>query len=186
MRSRLALCLAALAVVGFGCRPNPAPETEAWSAAVNGLQARLVIVEKPRKYGTRWLVPFLELRNVRDGASPMAIQCDNGHLKIELVDAAGKVVRDGNSIRRSGPVPEVGTVALPVDSFIRISLECTNWGITQNAAAMVSTDSGAWVLADSENGKVYLRATLTGEKGEPEWKTWYGKLQTPPLVVKWD
>jgi len=40
----------------------------------NGLQARLTFVEKPKLNGTRLLVPFLELRNVRDLAHPMEVQ----------------------------------------------------------------------------------------------------------------
>jgi hypothetical protein len=50
---------------------------------------------------------------------------------------------------------------------------------------MVSTDSGAWVIADSERGRVYLCATLTGERGEPYYKTWHGSIQTPLLAVDW-
>ena len=50
---------------------------------------------------------------------------------------------------------------------------------------MVSTDSGAWVIQEPERGKVYLRATLTGEKTEPSYKDWYGTVQTPLLKVDW-
>jgi hypothetical protein len=49
----------------------------------------------------------------------------------------------------TNPFPEV-----PFDSSIRISLECRNWGIPKDAAAMVSTDSGAWVIEASEKGRV--------------------------------
>jgi hypothetical protein len=160
-------------------------ETDTWSRPTNGLQARLTFVEKPKLNGTRLLVPFLELRNVRDLAHPMEVQCDSRHLKIELVDADGKSLRDGFSMSRSGPVPDLNTVILPFDSSIRISLECRNWGIPKDAAAMVSTDSGAWVIEASEKGRVYLRATLTGEKGEPYYKMWHGRVQTPLLPVDW-
>lgn len=69
----------------------------------------------------------------------------------------------------------------------RISLECKNWGIPKDAAAMISTDSGAWVLQKSERGKVYLRATLTGAKPSkpPYDTTWHGTIQTPLLKVDW-
>jgi hypothetical protein len=53
---------------------------------------------------------------------------------------------------------------------------------------MVAADSGAWVIQENEKGKVYLRATLTGEKIEPSynsWKRWSGKIQTPLLKVDW-
>ena len=86
---------------------------------------------------------------------------------------------------RSGPVPDLSRVILPLDSSIRISLECKNWAIPKDATAMVSTDSGAWVIQEPERGKVYLRATLTGEKTEPYYKAWYRTVQTPLLKVDW-
>lgn len=162
-------------------------EFDAWSINTNGLQARLILIEQPKLYGTRWLVPFLELRNVRDLTSQMEVHCDRRHLRIELVDADGKVTRDGRFLNRSGAVTELNTIILPSDSSIRISLECKNWGIQRDAAAMVCTDSGAWVIQESEKGKVYLRATLTEEKSPtpPYWKVWYGTIQTPLLKIDW-
>jgi len=117
----------------------------------------------------------------------MEVLCDNHHLKIELVDENGKLIREGRLLPRSGPAPDLSTVILPWESSIRISLECKNWGIPRDAAAMVSTDSGAWVIKESEKGKVYLRATLTGEKplAPPYWKAWYGTIQTPLLRIDW-
>ena len=73
-------------------------------------------------------------------------------------------------------------------SSIRLNLECRNWGIAKDAAAMVATDSGAWVIQENEKGKIYLQAILTGEKIEPSynsWKRWSGKIQTPPIKVDW-
>lgn len=163
----------------------PVSLNDEWSEAVNGLQARLDLVEREKKYGARWLVPHLELRNVRDLGNQMEVNCDNRHLKVELVDANGSPLRTGNSLPRSGPTNELNVIALPWDSSIRLNLECRNWGIAQDAAAMVATDSGAWVIQENEKGKVYLRATLTGEKIEPIWKRWSGKIQTPLLKVDW-
>ena len=162
-------------------------ELDAWSVATNGLQARLILVERSKENGTRWLVPYLELRNVRDLANQVEVQCDRHHLMIELVDADGKVIREGWLYARSGPTAELSTISLPLDSSIRISLECRNWGVPRDAAAMVSTDSGAWVIQQSENGKVFLRATLTGDKptAPPYWMTWYGTIQTPLLKIDW-
>ena len=176
------LALLALRYPG-ACATN---EVDSWSPSTNGLQARITLVERPKSYGTRWLVPYLELRNVRDLANQMEVQCDRHCLKIELVDANGKVIREGWLMSRSGPVRDLSTVILPWDSSIRISLECKNWGIPRDAAAMVSTDSGAWVVQESERGSVYLRATLTSEKSSaPYWKAWYGTLQTPLVKVDW-
>ena len=73
----------------------------------------------------------------------MEVNCDRLRLTVELIDAGGKPVRSGWLLPRSGPAPKLNTVILPMDSSIRISLENRNWGIRQNSAAMVSTESGA-------------------------------------------
>jgi hypothetical protein len=166
-----------------------AEDAQTWSPSVNGLQARLMLVQKGEKFGTRWLIPYLELRNVRELMNQMEVNCGNRNLKIELVDAEGNTIEDrALAMRmgdRSGPVPDLGIVILPHDSSMRISLECVNWGITK-AAAMVSADSGAWTITDAGKGKVYLRATLTGDENKSgTWKSWYGTMQTPLIPVDW-
>src|SRR5215510_1760465 len=163
----------------------PVSANDEWSEAVNGLQARLELVEREKLFGARLLVPYLDLRNVRDVSNQMEVNCDNRHLKVELVDANGSPLRDGRSSPRTGPIPDLTVIVLPWDSSIRLNLECRNWGIAKDAAAMVATDSGAWVIQENEKGKVFLRATLTGEKIEPIWKRWSGKIQTPLLKVDW-
>jgi hypothetical protein len=154
-----------------------------WSEPINGLQARLELVEKPRLHGVRWLVPYLELRNVRDLANPMEVDCSGTCLKVELVDANGKI-RDWSG-SRSGPHADPGTITLPMDSELRFSLECRNWGIPKDAEAMVSTDSGAWKFANEDNGKYFIRAKLSAEETQPNWKQWYGEIQTPLVPVEW-
>lgn len=193
MKARLLICLlaASLALLCAGARAASAPDDSTkddageWSREVNGLQLRLKLVEKGKLYGTRRLLPYLELRNVRHLAEPLHVNLDRQHLKVELVDADGVPARSGWTLPRSGLTPEPGTVSLPWDSSMRLSLECTNWGIPKDAPAMVSTDSGAWVMRKDENGKLFLRATLNAEKTSPEWKVWNGTLQTPPVKVVW-
>lgn len=162
----------------------PSPETAngGWSEAVNGLQARLLLVEKEPLHGHRWLVPYLELRNVHDLMNAMEVDCSRDRLKIELVDQDGKQLRSG-WLKRSGPHADLGMLTLQVDSSCRVSLECRNWGL--GGTAMVATDSGAWHITKEEQGNVFLRATLTGDKGEPEWKTWHGELRTALIPVTW-
>lgn len=178
---------ASLALLSAGSRAASVQDDAGeWSKEVNGLQVRLKIVDKGKLHGARRLVPYLELRNVRDLANPLQVNLDRRHLKVELVGADGEPVRDGWTLPRSGPTPEPGTVSLPWESFMRLSLECRNWGIPKDAPAMISTDSGAWVIRADENGKLLLRATLTAEKSDPEWKTWSGTLQTPLVKVVWN
>lgn len=160
-------------------------ETDSWSAPTNGLQARITLVEKPKEFGTRWIVPYLELRNIRDLAHPMEVRCDQQHIQFELVDAAGNAVTNRSVMNRSGPVPDLGSIILPLDSSIRVSMECRNWGVPK-AAAMISTDSGAWVIQDAERGQVFLRARIVGDRVEGDrYKIWHGKIETPLVKVDW-
>ncbi len=180
------LFAASLALLSAGQRAASTHEDEGeWSQEVNGLRARLKLVEKGKLYGTRWLVPYLELRNVRDLDNQLEVNLDSRHLKVELIGADGAPVRSGSTFPRSGPTAELRAIILPRDSSIRVSLENRNWAVSKDAPAMVSTDSGAWVIREDEKGKVFLRATLTGEKSSPEWKAWSGNLQTPPVKVDW-
>ncbi|HMC28672.1 MAG TPA: hypothetical protein VKM56_12855, partial [Verrucomicrobiae bacterium] len=84
MKSSPVACLLIVAALTSNL-PLSAAEAP-WSDTVNGLQARLTLIEKPKLHGTRWLVPFMELRNARDLANSMEVACDNRHLKVELVD----------------------------------------------------------------------------------------------------
>jgi hypothetical protein len=165
---------------------TPVTDSEGWSKAVRDIEARIALIEKPRINGTRTLVPYLELRNVGSSAYPIQVRCNSDHVTFELVDADGNAIRDGITLPRSGPHAEPGTVSLPHDSSIRIGMYCSNWGVPRDAAAMISTDSGAWVLTSEEKGKVFLRATIQGNKldSDPN-RTWYGKIQTPLIQVDW-
>jgi hypothetical protein len=163
---------------------TPPDDADSWSKPVNHLQARIVLVEKKKSNGTRQLVPYLELRNAGDSANPMKVRCDGGHVKFELVGADGKVIRDGWALPRGGPHADPGTIVLPFDSSMRLGMGCSNWGVPKDAAAMIATDSGAWVLQKEEKGKVFLRATVHGANVEPNLdQTWHGKIE---VLVKVD
>jgi hypothetical protein len=163
------------------------PDDATWSRTTRNLQARVSLVERPAINGTRSLVPYLEMRNVGDSAAPLKVRCGGSHVKFELVDADGKVVRDGWILPRSGPHADPGTISLPHDSSIRVGMYCSNWGVPKDAAAMISTDSGAWVLTAEEKGKVFLRATLKGAKVEADSDNiWYGEIELPRVKVDWN
>src|SRR5262249_46001405 len=161
---------------------NPVKPSDDWSKAVNGLQVRVVLVEKPRSNGTRMLHPYLELRNVDDMAYPLKVRLGGAHVKFALVDADGKVVDDGQKGARDGHYPDPGTVDLPLDSTLPAGEHCTNWGIPRDAAAMIATDSGAWVLKPAQAGKVFLRATVSGKK-EADARVWSGELEAKVKVT---
>lgn len=180
-------------LVACACGASPTQKPgEGWSESVNGLQARVTLVERPKVNGTRQIVPYLELRNVGDSAAPLKVRCSGSNVSFELVERAGKPAFDGKSARagyvlpRSGPHADPGTIVLPFDSSIRIGMHCSNWGVPKDAAAMVSTDSGAWVLEPTDKAKVSLQCTLKGMKIDAApYDTWHGEINAPPVLVDW-
>ena len=175
------------AAVARSDEPKPMPDDEpVWSEAVRGLEARVTLVEKGRINGTRSIVPYIELRNVGDSAYPLQVRCDTAHVKFELVNADGAVVDDGRTLPRSGPHADPGTIVLPLDSSMRIGMYCSNWGVPRDAAAMIATDGGAWVLQPRDKGKVLLRAKIKGEEAKADRDhTWHGEIVTPAVKVDW-
>ena len=163
---------------------SPPDDADSWSKPTRGLQARITLVEKPKFNGTRSIGPYLELRNVGSTVHPLKVRCGSEHVKFELVDADGKVVRHGDTLPYDGPKADPGTIALPFDSSMRIGMYCGGWGVPENAAAMILTESGAWILQPKE--KVFLRATIKGAKleSDPD-RTWYGTIVTPAVKVDW-
>jgi hypothetical protein len=114
MRFAISLLLMLFALTPGGLKSAfPVLVNDEWSEAVNGLQARLELVEREKINGTRWLVPHLELRSVRDFGNQMEVNCDNRHLKIELVDANDSPVGTRWSLPRSGPTQELNVIVLP-------------------------------------------------------------------------
>ena len=157
---------------------------DGWSKPVNGLQTRVVLVEKPPENGTRMLHPYLELRNLDNTAYPLKVRLGGAmHVKFELIDVDGKIIDDGLGSARSGPYPDPGTVFLPLDSTLRVGMYCSNWGIPRDAAAMIATDSGAWVLKPEQEGKVFLRVKVSGKKQNEDDRIWFGNLEAKTKVT---
>jgi hypothetical protein len=178
--------LTPLLLLGASAAAAPPDDGQKWPEAVNGLQAKLMLVQAERSNGTRMLIPYLELHNATTSAEPLKVGCGGGHAKFELLGLDGKPVRDGTTLPRSGPHPDPATVAIPFGSSMRLWMGCTNWGIPKDAPAMISTDSGAWVLKAEERGRVLLRVTLIGDPDKAELhRMWHGTIQaTAPVDWK--
>ena len=172
-------CLLFLVLTASVSQADEKPDSEGWSAPTNGLQARIVLEQKAKLYGTRNLVPYLELKNVSNVGNPMRVNCATRNVKFELINGDGKVLRDGwAGNRRSGPHAEPGTIVLPHDSFIRIGMYCSNWGVRRDSTAMIATDSGAWTLTPEEKGTTFLRVTVHRDKQKDDKERfWNGKIQ---------
>jgi hypothetical protein len=167
----------------------PKADADGWSREVSGLEARLTLVDRGIGNGTRWLVPYLELRNVRDAGNPMEVNLDGRRLQVELVGEEGKPLGLRPRPGHSGPVGPLGTVTLPRDSTIRISLAIGGWSVPKGADALVDSRRGAYFVYEREKGKVFLRATLTAEGPTAPLQsfatTWSGNIQTPLLKLDW-
>lgn len=171
----LALCMVvSAAALAFGA-------ADSWSPTMNGLQARIVIVQKPAINGSRWLVPYLELRS---GVQFLTVDCDWSNLKFELVDKEGKAVQTEGPVAISGPDPSLGLIRLPPDSSISLSLEARNLAIGRTEAII---SRGAWFLEKKHKGKVFMRATLIGSAKETKngGGVWSGEIKMPPVRVDW-
>ena len=85
------------------------------------------------------------------------------------------------------PAPGSSAIVLPFDSSISIGMRCSNWGVPKDATAMISTDSGAWVIKAEEKGKVFLRVTVNGAKVESEPgfgdQAWFGQSPNAAMMV---
>lgn len=180
-----AFALPLLLLAGGPAAAGPPDDGQKWPDPVNRLQAKLTLVQAESSNGTPQLVPYLELRNAGDSVYPLKVRCGPGHVKFELLGPDGKPVRDGHAMPRDGHHPDPGTVALPFGSSMRLWMGCTNWGVPKDAAAMISTDSGAWVLRPAEKGRVLLRVTVTGQpdKADPD-RVWHGTVQSA-IPVEW-
>ena len=176
--------ITALLFVLFAATVSSVSKDNDWSPAVNGLQVRLSLGEAKNHRGTRRIVPYLELRNIRDLVNQMEVNCDRHHLKVELVNKNGEPIQR-ETPPASGLSSELNTIVLPMNSSMTISLEAQSW-MTPKAAAVVVTRNDAWLLSDADNGNLFLRATLSDEPIKPySWKRWYGTIQTPLLRVTW-
>ena len=152
-----------LVVVGCSQAVPLSTQDEGWSRVANGLQGRLILVDKGREHGNTRLVPYLELRNVRDLAAPMTVDLSRRRLRIELVGENGAPLGLRRSPPQSGPQVRLSTVVLPRDSFIRMNLQVGTWGIPKDAMLIDTLDEG-FVIFEHEKGKVFLRATVTDRK----------------------
>lgn len=158
-----------------------------WSAVAGGVQIRMVLEQAQAVSGVRMLVPYLDIRNIGDLGTPLALDLSKGHLALNVVDQSGADFVPSSQPPRSGPFVPLEGVVVPRRSFLRVHLGSTNWGHTTEAAAQISTENSSWLLKDSERGTVFLVASLKGSALPAANRTgrWQGELQTPPLRIDW-
>jgi hypothetical protein len=171
------VCVNALA---SGDETDDAP---GWSQPVDGLQARLVPARQRAVNETPIIVTYLELRNVSDRATAIALPIDGEDVVMEfsVVDAAGKSVPPD-----SGPFDElradVGMVRIPYDSTLRLNVAHRGAGIPKGYAAHLDLGALAnWEFKPGDKGTYFLKGKVTVKQSDAE--RWSGTLLLPAVKL---
>lgn len=164
-----------------------ASETGAWSAAVEGMQGRLVVSPGTLCKRTRLPNVYLELRNVSDVGSPKDAYYGSGEgLTLEVVDAQGKSIPRSSSISDEvTPLPF--RVVLPFDSALRFRVSLSGYGIPQEAGLFLEIGGihGPVFLPQGTPKAYFLRGTFTAAAGRKSGSQdqWRGTLILPGVAL---
>jgi RNA polymerase sigma factor (sigma-70 family) len=152
-----------------------------WSRPVNGLRARLVVVQKEPFNGTPVLVAYLELRNVSDRANPLEVPWEQAELTFTVTDATGRTVRAAN-----GPYSEVrgpvGLLRLPFGSELRFNITHRGAGVPKDQGGIL--DLGVmshWIFPPGDGHVYYLEGTLTVRNSDE--RLWSGTITLPRVRI---
>ena len=157
-----------------------------WSKPVSGLQARLAFERGKETNGTPIIATYLELRNVSDSATPIELPLDPSKIEFKVTDAAGREVAQAG-LPYDGVVAAPGTLRLPHDSEMRLSVAGNGAGVPKDQGGLLDLASSAnWVFKRSKIGAYYLRAKITIPNADGE--LWNGTIEIPdtriPLQTK--
>jgi hypothetical protein len=186
---RILLVLGALTLC-FCATAHSAPTLDddaGWSAAVNGLQARLSFTR-----GGNWMRTYLELRrdpNDNRGAV-LEVPFRFNSIQFELVDERGK------QMELSHPgvgeaFADFGMLRLPVDSSMRVNITGHRPPTSKEAperkdthALLDLTPGLAWEFRLGDRHSYYLRAQLSIEKTDaPSRMRWSGTIEIPKTKI---
>ena len=156
-----------------------------WSKPAGGLQARLTFERGKEVNGTPIVATYLELRNVSDSATPLEVPLDPSKVEFKVTDAAGKEVAQAG-LPYDGARATSGTLRLPHDSQLRLSVSGNGAGIPKDQGGLLDLASSAnWVFKRDDVGAYYLRAKIAVPKSDGQ--LWSGTLEIPdtriPLVA---
>lgn len=164
--------------------PATAPAHDLWSAADNGVRARLTIEPNRIFNGTLLLTTRLELDNVQNVGNPLPFAWSRAKLTYRVEDPVGKELP-----RYSGPFdgmsPNGGDLVLPFKARLSFPIISQGTGVPADALAILELSAGnCWILP--RDGKTYrLQATLEIPQvgHDPPWFGWYGKLDLPAVEI---
>ncbi len=180
---RLMLILSIAAATGFlFFSIAPVADKDAWSKPVNGIQARLSLVQKEIVNGTPILVTYLELQNVSDSAYVIEVPWDRVALTWSVTDDAGKAVSPADGPWDEIRLESTGLLRIPHDSTLKMNVAHRGAGIPKDQAAHL--DLGPlthWYFKSDDKRTLYLQGKLTVAKKED--KLWFGSLEMPRIKI---
>ncbi len=154
---------------------------DSWSKPAGGLQARLTIERCKETNGTPIIATYLELRNVSESATPLEVPLDPSKIEFKVTDAAGKEVAQAG-LPYDGAVATPGTLRLPHDSQLRLSVSGSGAGIPKDQGGLLDLASSAvWVFKRGDIGAYYLRAKIAIPKKDEH--LWSGTIEIPDTRI---
>jgi len=164
-----------------------ADQKGAWSEAVNGVRARLVIGFDPDFAGTEMATVHLEIQNVSDVADPKEIWFDPDRCFVgwQLRDETGKAVpRPGAmvaSIITMGPY----WITLPYDSTLRLRISVSGYGIRPDGGIALQLPGAFWQVPRRADGRYELSVKFVGSAPKDDARrAWHGTLVLPSVRVQ--
>jgi hypothetical protein len=153
-----------------------------WSAAVNGLKARLVLERGAAVNGTPIIKAYVELYNVSESAKPIEVQLGNTRWTWAVTD------RDGNDVRHTslpgnelaGPPPRL---VIPNGATLRLVVSKSASGIPKEKAAHLDLGlERTWVFERGDRKDYFLRGKME-VAGNTAESPWGGTLDLPKVRI---
>jgi hypothetical protein len=172
-----------MSVLSCSAAPPKDEPPDFWSKPVNGLQARLAFTHRETVNGTPIINTYLELRNVSDTAVVMEIPFGKDHMQFTVTDENGNKVAPAD-----GPFDEItceiGTLRLPLDSWMRVNIASRGAGIPKDQAAHLDLGPMThWYFPRGEQKSYYLQAKYTIAEPQRKGAQWHGTLEIPKVKI---
>ena len=171
-----------LTAIAFAANPE---QKGAWSEAVNGVRARLVIGFDPDFVGAEMAVVQLEIQNVSAVANPKEIWLDPNRCFVwwQLRDETGNAVPRPMSVF-SGKAVGPYWVTLPHDSIMRLLISVNGYGIKPNGGIALQLPGAFWQVPRRPGGRYELSAKFVGSTPKDDTRrVWQGMLVLPSVRV---
>lgn len=179
-RVKHVLVVLALAML-VGCASH---DEATWSAPVNGLRARLIVLPSETNR-TPFCRVLIEMQNVADVAGQLKIRFNPDRLKLRVTDQAGKELQVANG-SYDGSVPLWDPTLLPMGGTIKFRISFPGLGYHPDTDKVI-VDVGplqAWVIP--QDGSTYWLSgnlVIDHQVGDHPYMDWSGTLELPKVAI---